>query len=220
MSPKIAIQPDPGRRLAALKTLFPPEVLGEGSRSVILDKALRLFAERGYGGVSVRDIAAAARLQPASMYAHFPSKEHVLAEICRIGHDEWLRHIQATLLDSQPSPRDQIAAYVKAHVTFHARYPMLAVVCNAEMHMLSSPQLAAPIQQIRKHGQDTLETIVARGKDQGVFKIDDVWLAAAMIGSPGLRVAHWYSPDAGYTPEQVAKAYVKFAWRVLGVPDK
>src|SRR5438105_3186933 len=104
------------RRLAATATAPLPEAVASGSRRLILETALRLFAERGYSGTSIRDIAAACGVQGPTIYSHYPSKEHVLAEIVRIAHDEHLRRVRAALLESQPDPREQVRAYMGAHV--------------------------------------------------------------------------------------------------------
>ena len=45
------------------------------ARAVIRDEALRLFADRGPDGVSVRQIAAAAGVSPGLVLHHFGSKE-------------------------------------------------------------------------------------------------------------------------------------------------
>ncbi|MDH2387604.1 TetR family transcriptional regulator [Streptomyces sp. HNM0663] len=45
------------------------------SRAVVRDEALRLFAERGVEGVSVRQVAAAAGVSPGLVVHHFGSKE-------------------------------------------------------------------------------------------------------------------------------------------------
>jgi len=49
----------------------------ERSRALILDTALKLFAHRGYGATSVRDIADAAGVSKGNVYHHFPDKESV-----------------------------------------------------------------------------------------------------------------------------------------------
>jgi AcrR family transcriptional regulator len=49
----------------------------ERSRTQILDTALKLFAHRGYGATSVRDIAEAAGLSKGNVYHHFPDKESI-----------------------------------------------------------------------------------------------------------------------------------------------
>jgi len=49
----------------------------ERSRAQILDTALKLFAHRGYGATSVRDIAEEAGLSKGNVYHHFPDKESI-----------------------------------------------------------------------------------------------------------------------------------------------
>ncbi|HKS25457.1 MAG TPA: TetR/AcrR family transcriptional regulator [Thermoanaerobaculia bacterium] len=49
----------------------------ERSRALILDTALKLFAHRGYGATSVRDIAEEARLSKGNVYHHFEDKESI-----------------------------------------------------------------------------------------------------------------------------------------------
>jgi AcrR family transcriptional regulator len=45
------------------------------TRQAIADAALRLFLERGYDRVSVRDVAEAADVSTSTLFMHFPGKE-------------------------------------------------------------------------------------------------------------------------------------------------
>jgi len=47
----------------------------EETQERLLDNAIGLFAERGYAGVSMRDIAASVEITPAAIYHHFASKD-------------------------------------------------------------------------------------------------------------------------------------------------
>lgn len=202
------------RRLAATTArLLPGLNQSEGSARV-LGAALRLFAEHGYAGASVRDVAAAAGVKPATLYAHYPSKEHILAELCRIGHEEQYRSVRTAVLESGGDPRDQIVAYVRAHVTFHTTYPMLAVVCNSELHVLSE-ELGAATFVLRRESEGLLQAIIKRGAQSGAFDVVDPWLTVAAIGGMGLRVAYWFSPAYKLSAEQVADGYAEFALRLL-----
>jgi Transcriptional regulator len=58
------------------------------SRVAIQDAAVRLFAERGYAGTSVRDIAGDAGVDPALVIRHFGSKEGLFLETMRLEFDE------------------------------------------------------------------------------------------------------------------------------------
>lgn len=206
------------RRIAARTTLDLPDSVPSSARGVILHAALKLIAERGYSGTSIRDIAAASGLQHATLYSHYPSKEHVLAELARIGHEEHLRRVRAALLECQPDPRQQVVAYVRAHVSLHTDFPMLAVVANSELHMLSQ-KLGGPTFEIRKHSESLLTDLVQRGVDRGVFTVPHVWLATAAIGGMGLRVAYWYTPEFEVDAKSIGETYAQYALRILGVGD-
>jgi len=53
----------------------------ESTKERIMLAAVRLFAEKGYAAVSVRDIADAVHIKAASLYNHFESKEALFVEI-------------------------------------------------------------------------------------------------------------------------------------------
>ena len=76
------------RRLAAVAVALPDGVTPAGTRGRILRAGLALFAEHGFHGTSIRQLATRAEITSATLYAHYPAKEHVLAELVRIGHEE------------------------------------------------------------------------------------------------------------------------------------
>jgi AcrR family transcriptional regulator len=57
-----------------------------GKREVIKAEAMRLFVEHGVDAVSVRDIAAACAMKPSNLYAHFASREALVAELFHAGY--------------------------------------------------------------------------------------------------------------------------------------
>src|SRR3954447_6240173 len=67
------------------------EQLGPIVRS-LLTSAVRCFAANGYHATTTRDIAGGVGLSPSALYVHFPSKELVLYEIIRSGHERSLAH--------------------------------------------------------------------------------------------------------------------------------
>src|SRR5512133_1015591 len=130
-------------RLQSVECKLPRAAIQDGTKGRILESALRRFAQFGFYGTSIRDIAADCAFQPAAFYAHYPSKEHVLAELVRVGHDVHQRAVRGALLESDGTPIDQLRHFVAAHVRFHTEYSMLAIVANAEMHVLSE-ELVSP----------------------------------------------------------------------------
>lgn len=60
---------------------------GRDTKTLILEKSLQLFSERGYDGVRVREIAAAVGIRESALYKHFAGKQDIfdslLAEMQR-----------------------------------------------------------------------------------------------------------------------------------------
>ena len=204
------------RRLQATRGGLPPGSAGvEGTRGRILEEALRLFAETGYAGTSIREIASASGVQSASLYAHFPSKEHILVELARIGHEEHHRRLRAALLESEPDPSKQLSALVRAHALMHCELAMLAIVSNTELHAVS-PELVAPVLATRGSSVNLFIEVIQRGVDLGVFDPPHVWLSVAAIGAMGIRIANWYTSDFELNAKEVADTYASFALRIVG----
>jgi len=58
---------------------------GERTAERILDAAEAVFAERGYAGATLRDVAAQVDLRTPSLYNHFPNKESLYAAVLERG---------------------------------------------------------------------------------------------------------------------------------------
>ena len=52
-----------------------------GTRDAVLDAARRLFAEHGYDGASVRDVASTAGVDPALVHHYFGTKQRLFLEV-------------------------------------------------------------------------------------------------------------------------------------------
>ena len=209
------VAPQPVRRVASEQVVLPPGLATADTRGRILEASLGLFAEHGYAGTSIRDIAGAVGIQSATLYGHFPSKEHILAELAEAGHEEHRRRLADALATAGTEPTDQLAALVRAHVLFHAEFAMLATVANIELHALS-PELVAGSIAVRSESERLFTGPIVRGVELGHFSTPDAWLAASAIAGMGLRVANWFGPSSSMSAEVVADTYVEFALRILG----
>jgi AcrR family transcriptional regulator len=87
------------------------------TRDVVLARAARLFAERGYGGTTVTDIGTASGISGPALYKHFPSKYAVLQRLL-VDISEQLAAGGRAVVDSAPDPPAAVAALVAFHVDF------------------------------------------------------------------------------------------------------
>jgi AcrR family transcriptional regulator len=107
-------------------------------RSEILAAAAALFARRGFHGVSIDDIGAAAGLSGPGIYRHFPGKEAVLAQM--------LLDISEQLLDeggrraaAAADAADALDALLSWHIDFALSQPDLITVQTRELANVPEP---------------------------------------------------------------------------------
>jgi AcrR family transcriptional regulator len=162
----------------------------------------------------VRDLTNALGLQPSSLYAHRPSKQHLLGDLMRIGHEEHRDQLRQGLLEAGNEPFEQLTALTRAHVRFHATYPLLARLCNRELTSLLDEH-KQEVLAVRLDASRLFLDVVERGQRLRAFTAVDPMLAVAAIGAMGIRVAEWWSPDSGSTIDQVEQTYATFACKLL-----
>jgi AcrR family transcriptional regulator len=68
-----------------------------GTREVILAAASRRFAERGYDGTSLAEIAEDVGIRTPSLFHHFPSKLELYRAVLLDGFEDWVELMDATL---------------------------------------------------------------------------------------------------------------------------
>src|SRR5690349_17099697 len=79
-------------------------------RDRILDVADELFYSRGLHAVGIDEIVARSETAKTTLYAHFPSKDELIASYLRRRSEEWRRHLDAELARRGGSPAERIDA--------------------------------------------------------------------------------------------------------------
>ncbi|MDR3154246.1 MAG: TetR/AcrR family transcriptional regulator [Deltaproteobacteria bacterium] len=64
------------------------------TKDIIMLESTLLFAKKGYGAVSIRDIAAAIRMKPSSLYNHFSGKEALFEAVLTHAEDLYLLYFK------------------------------------------------------------------------------------------------------------------------------
>lgn len=108
-------------------------------RQQILAAAAALFARRGFHGVSVDDLGAAAGVSGPALYRHFRSKEAILAELL-VGVSERLLDGGRLRVQSAADPRAALVALVEWHVEFALDNADVISVQTRDLASLPAPE--------------------------------------------------------------------------------
>lgn len=115
-------------------------------RDEILDIAVGLFASRGYHGVSMDDIGAAAGVTGPALYHHFAGKEAMLAAALAPVSEGILQGGRARVADHEDDPTVALESLVEFHVTFALANPAVIALHLHELDRLPEE----PRRQIRR----------------------------------------------------------------------
>lgn len=181
-----------------------------GKRDLIKAQAMRLFVEQGVDAVSVRDIAAACAMKPSNLYAHFASKDALIAELFRAGCAEYGAVLRDAAAVSAPFPerlRHMVFAMCRLHDEDTVRFRFLLMV---------RPEVLAKVPGDDRNPVDILCRTVARAMDDGeIPRREPELMTMALIGlivQPATGCLHGrLSGDLGGRAEEIAG----MCWRAL-----
>lgn len=105
-------------------------------RTQLLEVAAPLMAERGFHGVSIGELGAAAGVSGPALYRHFPNKQAILGALLTDISEQLLSGGQACVADSDSSV-DALDRLVRWHVDFATIRPELIRVQDRDFSSMS-----------------------------------------------------------------------------------
>ncbi len=126
------------------------------TRKRLLRAAADAFAERGYDGTRVADIAAAADVSNGALYAHFGSKAGLLVAALR----EYGRPMLADLLAAEPDRPITELLLVIGRILTKARDPRGYLIVEALVAARRDEQVAGPMRDYTRERADWLAGLV------------------------------------------------------------
>lgn len=185
------------------------------SQLAILRACLQLFADYGYHGTSVRDIADAVGIKSASLYKSFPSKQAMLDALTRLGYQEYYERMMNSALAADGGPADRFAAQIRAHMLVHCELPRLTSVIAIELRNVT-PAVADYAANVRAQAADLFNRILDRGEAEGQFRVPNRPLLMVAISSLGIAVAQWFPYHPDVSADQLTEDYAQLALRMVG----
>lgn len=190
-----------------------PETLRDVTgRDRILREAAHLFLTRGYAETSMRTIADAADIRPASIYHHFTSKDALLAEILTIGMDAVTSAFDRANAMPADAPRARLEQHVAAHL--HALFANHAFTAA---HVTVFPFAPTEVRRAAVSERDAYElqwTHLLKAVAPGLTPEATRLVRLALFGAMNSSV-QWFDASEG-SVDELAAGIVNTLWDGLG----
>ncbi|GAA1619152.1 hypothetical protein GCM10009789_86160 [Kribbella sancticallisti] len=169
--------------------------------SQIIAEATRLFAERGFAGTSLKDIADATGLTRPALYHYVKNKDEILAKLVSELAEGPARALRAIRRQSELGAAEKLRRIAHAIALQQATEPakfQLLIRSEADL----PEELVGPYDTSRREVLSEIVAVIEAGVESGEFRPVDARVAALAIIGQCNWVAWWHRPG---TPEDNAR---------------
>jgi AcrR family transcriptional regulator len=172
-------------------------------RSELTRQAARLFAEKGYHGTSIGDLADALGVQKGSLYHHIESKQDLLYETMREG-----AHAFHAALDSIPEDApatEKIRRALRGHLRVVGEQLDVATVFVREWRYLEGERRDEIMRERRRY-EERIRALFREGRELGELRTDLDDATAALLALSAANWAYtWLRP--GFDTDELADRF-------------
>jgi AcrR family transcriptional regulator len=147
------------------------EASARTTREQILDEALALFAQGGYDGTSLNDIAAGVGIRRPSLLHHFASKEALYQEVFEHLLSDWFERLAGAIVSSEHGWA-KVEQVLRAGFRFFADNPSYVRMVRREA-IDGGQHLAVDLASVLRPSFDLAADYFQREMEAGTFRTQD-----------------------------------------------
>ena len=167
-------------------------------KTEIINVAAKLFKEKGYSAITMRDIAQAMDIKAASLYNHIKSKQEILALIIIEIAEEFTNTI-AQIVISEDTNIQKLEKVIQLHIDITLRNSdALACLNNDWMHL--APAELSYFIKMREDYEEYFRSIIVNGIASGEIKNLNTEVIIFSILSTLRTLYLWYGKKKSLNP--------------------
>ncbi|HEU4361816.1 MAG TPA: TetR/AcrR family transcriptional regulator [Mycobacterium sp.] len=178
------------------------------------EAALTLFAERGYHGTALSQIASQLGIRTPSLYNHIRAKQDLLRDIVTQTTEEVWQDYEDTVRGVDDVV-ERLRRATRVYALRHAVQRREALIVNRDIASLEEPARSHVLELRRRHAR-AVQGLIDEGVELGRFSERNSAIAAFGILEMCVSIARWFRDDGPLSAPDVADRYSEFALRVAG----
>jgi AcrR family transcriptional regulator len=190
---------------------------GQDIAEQILDRAARLFYERGYDATSIRDLAEATGISSSTLYHHYSNKQEILYAVVHRFMEVFNAAMIPTLRDPGRSPTARLLDAVRLHLEISDARRAELLRVNHIRASLNEPQVRE-LTRLQWAYQDAVKNAIEEGCAAGEIATDDVDLCTMAVLDMLNGVRTWFSHSGSLSLNDVVARYTAMVRKMLSRP--
>ena len=151
-----------------------------GGREHIVDVAARRFSQKGYKGVSIRDIAQACGVTNAALYYHFKNKEDLYLAVLRHNHGK-VMHSVAEAVDAGHDLPARLNELVRRYAQAMCGQRQSFQAVRRDLSNMDNARAGRLFGEIRADFMRPIQHVIERGQADGQIVAGDSLLFARLL---------------------------------------
>lgn len=179
--------------------------------------AIDVFAGRGYGGASLREIGTRAGVEKGHITYYFPAKGDLLFEIVGEVHERFADAIAIWPGPTTDPPETRLRRLLRAHAALVCELHLQARVAYENLFFLTPERLQVIVGR-RDHYEHELARLVDACRTEGwVADVPTTVLTKVLLGIVNWPY-QWYSESGEQSPDEIATVLADRACAALRAP--
>jgi AcrR family transcriptional regulator len=190
-------------------------------REALIHGALELIADKGPAGFTIADAARLAGVSPAAPYRHFRDRDELMADVARIGFEEFAGRLEKAWDGGKPNPLRAFETLGKAYLAFAREEPAFyTAMFEAGIPISSTSELRQAadhaFEMLRRAAEALIETLPKDRRPPVLMMALHIWSISHGIAS---LFGRRESRKLPMSPEELLEAGLLVYLQGLGIHD-
>lgn len=182
-------------------------------KAEILRSAATVFAEKGYHGTTMEEVAAKLLMTKGSMYYYFKNKDDLLFHCNKMVMDISIQTI-VDIIESNITATEKLEKAIKAHIKFATSEKSMFMVMDKPNQNFLDDYLPE-ILELRSTYDQCFDQILIEGINKDEFGQVDIKMIRMIILGALNWMQQWYKPEGQLSGEEISDAFAKYLLKMV-----
>lgn len=185
----------------------------EKKKEEILRSAAAVFAEKGYHGTTMEEVAARLLMTKGSMYYYFKNKDDLLYHCHKMIMNLSINTMKE-IIDSPLTTVEKLEKAIKSHINIATSEKSMFMVMHKPSQHFTDDYLSDILESRSAYAQ-YFDAIIFEGIQNKEFQQVDVKMVRMIILGALNWTQEWYDPKGEKTAEEISEAFANYLLKML-----